>query len=65
MLAWLIINTILIVAALVGVTFVTICWLEAEKKLAKFEQSTLYRRVRKSKVYDKMKNLFTDDPDNE
>ena len=58
MLAWCIINTILLVAALVGITYVTIQWFRAEKKLAKFGQSTLYKRVTNNKLYKKCENFF-------
>ena len=64
MLAWCIINTILLVAALVGITYVTIQWFRAEKKLAKFGRSTLYKRVKNNKLYKKCENFFkthTDD----
>lgn len=53
MLAWCIINTILLVAVLVGITYVTIQWLRAEKKLARFGQSTLYKRTKNNKLYKK------------
>lgn len=58
MLAWCIINTILLAAALVGIVYVTIQWLRAEKKLAKFGQSPLYKRVRNNKLYKKCENFF-------
>lgn len=53
MLAWCIINAILLVAALVGITYVTIRWFRAEKKLAKFGQSTLYKHAKNNRLYKK------------
>ena len=58
MLAWCIISTILLVAALVGITYVTIQWLRAEKKLMKFGQSPLYKCIKNSKLYKKWENFF-------
>lgn len=55
---WLIINTILLVVALVGIAYVTIQWFRAEKKLAKFGQSALYKRVKNNKLYKKCENFF-------
>jgi hypothetical protein len=49
MLAWCIISTILLAAALAGITYVTIRWFRAEKKLAKFGQSSLYKRIKNNK----------------
>lgn len=58
MLAWCIINTILLVAALCGITYVTIQWFRAEKKLAKFGQSTLYKRVKNNTLVQEMRELL-------
>lgn len=49
MLVWCVISTVLLVAALVGVTCVTLRWFRAEKKLARFGQSTLYKRVKNNR----------------
>lgn len=49
MLAWCIINTILLVAAFVDIICVTVMWFRAEKKLARFGQSFLYKRVKNNK----------------
>ena len=60
MLAWLIINTIALILSLVALVYVTIQWFRAEKKLAKFGQSLLYKRVKNSKLYKKCKSFFQD-----
>lgn len=58
MLAWCIISTFLLAAALMGIAYMTIQWLKAEKKLAKFGQSTLYKRAKNNKLYKKCENFF-------
>ena len=58
MLAWCIISTILLVVALAGIMYVTTQWFRAEKKLAKFGQSTLYKRLKNNKLYKKCENFF-------
>lgn len=58
MLAWCIISVFLLVAALVGIAYMAIQWLKAEKKLAKFGQSTLHKRVKNNKLYKKCENFF-------
>lgn len=63
MLTWLIINTIVLIPALVALVYVTIQWLRAEKKLAKFGQSLLYKRMKNSRLYKKCENFFKNDVD--
>lgn len=58
MLAWCIISTFLLAAALMGIAYMTIQWLKAEKKLAKLGQSTLYKRAKNNKLYKKCENFF-------
>ena len=63
MLAWCIINTILLVAALVALVYVAIQWFKAEMKLAKFGQSFLYKRVKNNQLYKKCENFFKNNAD--
>lgn len=60
---WLIVNTIALILSLAGLVYVTIQWFRAEKKLAKFGQSLLYKRVKNSKLYKKCENFFKNDTD--
>ena len=60
---WLIVNTIALILSLAALVYVTIQWFRAEKKLAKFGQSLLYKRVKSSKLYKKCENFFKNDTD--
>ena len=60
---WLIINTIALILSLVALVCVTIQWFRAEKRLAKFGQSLLYKRVKNSTLYKKCENFFKNDTD--
>lgn len=56
---------VFLVLSVVLNVFVIRNWLAAEKRLHKFGQSSLYKRLKNSSLYKKLQKLFENEPEND